>query len=65
MSLFCKKSKRAKLIKREHLIGKTEYICSACGARCNKGDRVCRACGAKFTSVKYDPEWMDELADSE
>lgn len=65
MCFSSRKPKRARLVKREHLIGKTEYFCSSCKAPCNKGDRFCKACGARFASLKYDPEWMDELADSE
>ncbi len=47
-------------IQRTHLFRADEYICSACGASCNKPYRTCPACGARMKKSKYDPSWVDE-----
>ena len=52
--------KDAHWIRRTHLFRADEFICSACGASCQKPTASCPVCGATMTKVKYDPSWVDE-----
>ena len=52
--------KQAHWTRRTHLFRADEYICSACGASCQKPTPSCPACCATMKKTKYDPSWVDE-----
>ena len=52
--------KQAHWIRRMHLFRADEYICSACGAPCQKPTLSCPACGAPMKKTKVDSSWVDE-----
>ena len=52
--------KDAHWIWRTHLLRADEFICSACGASCQKPYQSCPACGVPMKKTKYDASWVDE-----
>ena len=52
--------KKPHWIKREHLFGPMEYVCSVCGAAFDEPWEECPGCGARMKKVKYDPVYVDE-----
>ena len=52
--------KAAHWTQRTHLFRSDEYICSACGASCDRPYRVCPSCGTLMKKAEYDPSWVDE-----
>ncbi|MCQ2551063.1 MAG: DNA repair protein RadA [Clostridia bacterium] len=48
-------------IKREHLLGDTEYVCSECGYKADKPYEVCPNCNDEAEGVKDDPAWVEEV----
>ena len=46
-------------IKREHLCGPVEFVCSVCGTAFDEPWPECPECGAKMKKVKYDPVFVD------
>ena len=52
--------KRVHWIQKTHVFRADEYICSRCGAVCDKPYRECPSCGAVMGKTSYDPSWVDE-----
>ena len=52
--------KTAYWTQRTHLFRPDEYICSACGASCEKPYKVCPSCGASMKKAKHGSSWVDE-----
>lgn len=46
-----------------HLFKRDEYICSVCKYAADKAYRKCPNCGTEIRKVKYDANWVDEMAD--
>ena len=47
-------------IKKAHLWGEDEYVCSACGASYDRPRASCPRCGADMQGEQYDPTFVDE-----
>lgn len=50
----------ARWIRRTHLFRPDEYLCSACGASCDRPSLLCPACGAPMKRGNAEPSWVDE-----
>ncbi len=58
-----KKNKIAVLYHQEHLWGEETYECSECRAVFATREAFCPRCHAEFYKTKYDPVWVDEMAE--
>ena len=58
--MFGKKEKAAVWLRKSHLLGADEFICSACGGRAKRAHKICPHCGAKVTKIKKDSGWAEE-----
>ena len=47
-------------IRRTHLFRPDEYLCSACGASCDRPAGLCPVCGAPMNRTRHEPSWVDE-----
>lgn len=46
---------------RRHLFGRDEFVCSVCGASCDRPYGYCPACGTEMRGRPgYDPAWVEE-----
>ena len=52
--------KPAHWTRKTHLFRADEYVCSACGAECEKPFKTCPRCGAIMGRTKYSATWVDE-----
>ncbi len=51
---------KAHWIQKTHLFRADEFICSACGASCDRPYMICPCCRAEMGNSKYDASWVDE-----
>lgn len=47
-------------IRKTHLFRRDSFVCSHCGAVCDKPHKACPVCNVPIWKVKYDPTWVDE-----
>ncbi len=50
-------------IQQTHMFRKDEYECSSCGYLTEKPMPTCPRCGVKMKGSKYNPSWVDEMAE--
>ncbi len=53
--------RKAKWIRRTHLFGQDEYVCSYCRHVSSKAYNCCPFCGCVMGRMKSDSVWIDEL----
>ena len=53
--------KTARWIRRTHILRSDEYVCSACGGKCDRPKKTCPHCGAVMKGAKSDTGWVDEM----
>ena len=47
-------------VRKTHLFGPDEYVCSGCGAKAERPHRFCPVCGAPMSGSRYRASWVDE-----
>lgn len=47
-------------LQQTHLFRKDRFVCSHCGAVCDKPYKTCPVCNVPVWKVKYDATWVDE-----